>query len=280
MKTFKTIFTVLFCMALVSGLNAQDVKTDIKGNIAPYTIGVPYDRTVNLIFPYSIKSVDRGNSGVMVQKANGVENVLQLKAADQQFISTNLTVITGEGALYSFELRYDNNQHKVNYKVAEMALPVHQEVLFSPGTESEAAIQDYAKQIAVKQKSMAGLAHSRFDMALVINGIYIMGDVLYFQMNIANNSMVSYDTDQFRIYIRDKRKTKRTAFQETEITPIYMDGNISRIAGKSANTIVVAIDKFTIPDDKFLMVELIEKNGGRNLKIKLKNKQLIKAKGL
>ncbi|UZJ63934.1 DUF4138 domain-containing protein [Sphingobacterium sp. KU25419] len=176
MKTFKIIFTVLFCMALVSGLNAQDVKTDIKGNIAPYTIGVPYDRTVNLIFPYSIKSVDRGNSGVMVQKANGVENVLQLKAADQQFISTNLTVITGEGALYSFELRYDNNQHKVNFKVAEMALPVHQEVLFSPGTESEAAIQDYAKRIAVKQKAWQGLptAGSIWHWSLTESTLWVM----------------------------------------------------------------------------------------------------------
>ena len=36
------------------------------------------------------------------------------------------------------------------------------------------------------------------------------------------------------------------------------------IAGRSTVRMVCALPKFTIPDDKLLMVELYEKNGGRH----------------
>ncbi len=278
--TTTTVWAILIIMGITSNLFAQDKKTLVKGKIEPYSIGVPFDRTVNLIFPYSIKSVDRGNSGILVQKAGGVENVLQLKAADADFVPTNLTVITGEGALYSFMLHYDQQQQQLNFKVAEMMEPLHQDILFGKGLSNEGDIQDYARRIAVKKKSMPGLTQSRFDMELNLYGIYIFKDVLYFHFKLENSSLINYDIDQFRFYIRDKRKVKRTASQEIEIVPQYIDGNVSTVEGHSVNSIVVALDKFTIPDKKYFSIELQEKNGGRHISLKLGNKHLVKARGL
>lgn len=271
---------IIIIMGLTSTLFAQDKKTTIKGTIEPYSIGVPFDRTINLIFPYSIKSVDRGNGGILVQKAGGVENVLQLKAANADFVSTNLTIITGEGALYSFMLHYNQNQQQLNFKVAEMMEPLNQDILFGKGSSNEGDIQDYAKRIAVKKKSIPGLTQSKFDMELNMYGIYIIKDVLYLHFKLENSSQINYDIDQFRFYIRDKRKVKRTASQEIEIIPQFIEGNIETVEGHSVNSIVLALDKFTIPDKKYLSIELMEKNGGRNLSLKLGNKQLVQAKGL
>jgi hypothetical protein len=41
--------------------------------------------------------------------------------------------------------------------------------------------------------------------------------------------------------------------------------------------IVVALDKFTIPDAKYLAIEIGEKSGGRNLLMKVSNRKIIKA---
>lgn len=278
--TTTTVWAILIIMGITSTLFAQDKKTLVKGKIEPYSIGVPFDRTVNLIFPYSIKSVDRGNSGILVQKATGIENVLQLKAADADFVPTNLTVITGEGALYSFMLHYNQQQQQLNFKVAEMMEPLHQDILFGKGLSNEGDIQDYARRIAVKKKSMPGLTQSRFDMELNLYGIYIFKDVLYLHFKLENSSLINYDIDQFRFYIRDKRKVKRTASQEIEILPQYIDGNVSTVEGHSMNSIVVAMDKFTIPDKKYFSIELQEKDGGRHLSLKLGNKHLVQARGL
>lgn len=50
------------------------------------------------------------------------------------------------------------------------------------------------------------------------------------------------------------------------------------IAGKSTVRTVYALPKFTIPDDKLLMVELYEKNGGRHQSIRMENPDIVNAK--
>jgi hypothetical protein len=40
---------------------------------------------------------------------------------------------------------------------------------------------------------------------------------------------------------------------------------------------VVALEKFTIPDKKFMGIQIMEKNGGRHLSMKMSNKDILKA---
>lgn len=258
---------------------AQDSRTEINGMIAPYNIGISYDKTVNLIFPYSIKSVDRGSADVMVQKAAGIENVLQVKAAVQEFQPTNLTIITAEGALYSFVLSYSENP-LLNLKVADLAIPSIPIVQFSPEMEYESQIREVTQRISKKQGFIKKVRDSDNDMELKMEGIYVKEDQLYFQLSLENNSLINYDVDQFRIYIRDAKRAKRTATQEVELIPLYTAGNLQRIEGKANQVVVVALKKFTIPDKKYLKIEIQEQNGGRHLDLKIKNKTLLSARGI
>ena len=50
------------------------------------------------------------------------------------------------------------------------------------------------------------------------------------------------------------------------------------IAGKSTVRTVYALPKSTIPDDKLLLVELYEKNGGRHQSIRVENSDIVNAK--
>lgn len=275
MKTKSVVAMVFLTMGLLSAAMGQDLKTDVKGKIAPYPIGVSFDKTLNLIFPYSITSVDRGSRDIIIQKAKGVTNVLQLKAAAKGFKETNLTVITGEGALYSFLLKYEETPLLINVKVAELLLPVQALAL---GSVNEGELKDVAKRIATKSSIAGGPQHRKYDVGIALQGIYIVGDLLYIQLELWNDSYIKYDIDQFRIYIRDRKKAKRTASQEIEKLPQYIEGNVTHIEGVSRQTVVVVIDKFTIPDKKYLRLELMERNGGRHLAIRLLNRHLIRAK--
>lgn len=268
---------IIICMAF--SIKAQDLQTSIQKNILPYTIEVGFDQTVNLIFPYSIKSVDRGNSDVLVQKAKEAENVLQVKAAVDDFTPTNLTVITGEGSLYSFLLEYNPFPERLNYKVAELTRPMEQSILLSEGG-NEGVLRDVAKKTTMKKRFFEKPKDYRFDTGLSLHGIYIRDNTLYFQLGLQNDSNIPHDVDQFRMYIKDKKITKRTASQEIELIPQYIEGNVKRIEAVSAHTVAVAVPKFTIPNKKQLILELLEKNGGRNLKIKIKNKHIMKARAI
>lgn len=277
MKTIKSLTWIIVLTALWLPLAAQTSITDIKGQIVPYPLSVSYNKTTNLVFPYSVKSVDRGSSGVIVQQVKGVENVLQLKASETGFSETNLTVITGDGALYSFLLTFEEEPELLNINVSEYVRPNRMRASFSEIEDNEALLKETAIMVSTKKKMAAFPKDERFDMGLKLLGIYIADDVLYFQLQLENETAIGYDVDQFRIYIRDKKKSKRTASQELELKPLHIEGNAQRVNGQSLQNIVVALEKFTIPDRKFLRVELVEKNGGRNLKLKLHNKHLIAA---
>ena len=54
--------------------------------------------------------------------------------------------------------------------------------------------------------------------------------------------------------------------------------NVLNESGNCAERTVWTMDKFTLPDDKCLVVELAEKNGGRNQQFVIENSDLVRAK--
>ena len=70
---------------------------------------------------------------------------------------------------------------------------------------------------------------------------------------------------------------KRTAIQETVLDAVRSYNEVIEIAGKSTVRTVYALPKFTIPDDKLLLVELYEKNGGRHQVIRVENADIVNA---
>jgi len=56
---------------------------------------------------------------------------------------------------------------------------------------------------------------------------------------------------------------------------MHIYGNDKQVKGNSSTDIVSALQKFTIPEAKYLQVELFERNGGRNLNMDIKNKTIV-----
>ena len=101
--------------------------------------------------------------------------------------------------------------------------------------------------------------------------------MIYYQLSLLNQSPIDYDVAFLRFYIRDKKQPKRTAVQEVEVVPQYVAGNISNIKATYSSRVVVAMEKLTIPDEKYFAIEMGERNGGRHLLLKVKNTNIIRA---
>lgn len=214
--------------------------------------------------------IDKGSADVMVQKAKGVENILLVKAAKQDFFQTNLTVVTSDARLYVFVLNYDEGCPDLNIK-AENAMAAGKEILFSLENENQKKIEQLASLALSKKKKTGGLKKSKFQISLEVNGIFIHEDVLYLRVVFENKSKINYDIDQFRFFIRDQRRSKRMASQEIEIQPLYGASSSGVIPYESEVIKVYALEKFTIPENKYLTLQLIEKNGGRHLEVNINN---------
>jgi len=226
------------------------------------TLAITTNKTTSLIFPFSIKHVDRGTRDVLVQKVKEADNILLVKAAGKDFPETNLTVLTSDGSIYNFTMNFKNRPLLFVYN-----LPA----------QSSASLATYANSILDNSRTMHGISAKKWDVMVSVSGIYIKENTIFYQLELDNRSSIDYDIDFLRFYIRDKKKSKRTAIQENELKPLFIAGNTLQVKANSTSDVVVALEKFTIPDTKYLAIEINEKNGGRNLLMKVNNRKIIRA---
>ena len=121
------------------------------------------------------------------------------------------------------------------------------------------------------------IGSKRFGIQYLLKGIYSHNGLLYFHTQIKNSTNVPFDIDFIRIKMVDKKMVKQTAVQETVIYPLRTYNFVSQVGGNQTERTVFTIDKITIPNDKQLVIELFEKNGGRNQTFVIENDDLIRA---
>jgi len=225
-------------------------------------ISVCLVKTTNIIFPTPIKSVDRGSKDVIVQKAKGIENILQVKAARQNFTTTNLSVITAEGKLYSFLVSYSNDP----------TLNLSFET--NPSTR-----EDDREKILAQKRIIHCRAHAE-KIKLMLTGIFLYHRLLWFSFEISNHSLLDYQAEYLRFFLQDRKKALRNAVQETEIPCRYPESFLPEVAGKKNQQFALAFTPFSFSKDKKMIVRLSENNGGRLLTLAVSHKLIFKAKDL
>ena len=229
---------------------------------AQTSISIATDKTTSLIFPFGISHVDRGSQSILAQTVKEVSSILLIKAATKDFGETNLSVITEDGMLYSFLVRYDKNPTEWVYHLK---------------ANQNNSIENYANNILDNPSTVFRVRDYSWNVVSNVKGIYIKNDIIYYQLSVENKTPIDYTIDLLKFSIRDKKKNKRTAVQENELSPKYIAGNTTLIKANNSSSFVFAMDKFTIPDAKYLAVQIMEKNGGRHLLMKIKNKNILKA---
>jgi conjugative transposon TraN protein len=206
--------------------------------------------------------VDRGTKDILVQQVKEADNILLVKASAKNFSETNLSVVTEDGSVYTFVINYAEKPALWVYNLPE---------------NKKTTMTTYANGILDNRRILWGVRDNSWNIDAAVIGTYIKDDIIFFQLRIKNNSPINYGIEVLRFYIRDKKKGKRTAVQENELKPLHVAGNIAQVKSFNQNVIVVALDKFTIPDKKFMGIQIMEKNGGRHLMMKLNNKDILKA---
>jgi len=257
--------------------------------IPPYALEVTFSKTVHIIFPAAIRYVDLGSADLLAAKADGTENVLRVKAALRDFSrESNLAVITEDGAYYTFNVRYADEPRKLSIEMTDFlhdgeavnrpnnAMEIYMKEL---GQESPLLVKLIMRSIYKNNKrEIKHIGCKRFGIQHLLKGIYSHNELLYFHTELKNSSNVPFDVDHITFKIVDKKVAKRTAIQEQVIWPIRAHNYMMIVGGKKSERTVFTLPKFTIPDDKHLVVELYEKEGGRHQTFTVENADLVRAK--
>lgn len=231
----------------------------------PMSLDIATNKTITLVFPFSIKHVDAGTKDVLFEQVKEMDNILLVKAGVKDFAETNLSILTSDGCVYSFRVNYSSEPSTWVYHLPEM--------------QSE-SIATCANSILDNSKTVHGMRSSIQGIEVGVMGIYIKNNIVYYQLKLNNESSIDYDIDFIRLFLKDKKHGKRTATQEIEISPLYVAGNNRQVHANGQNVIVLATGKTTIPRNKSLELEVHEKDGYRYVGINIPGKKLTHARVL
>lgn len=308
----KKIFLILALAVGVMTANAQETETTVNETVTtspstgdyfqgytrpltfnrmipPYALEVTFNKTVHVIFPAPIRYVDLGSADILAAKADGTENVLRVKAALRDFSrESNLAVITEDGAYYTFNVKYADEPVKLSVEMVDFlhngeavnrpnnALEIYMNEL---GQESPLLVKLIMQSIYKNdRREIKHIGSKRFGIQHTLKGIYTHNGLLYFHLQLKNSSHVPFNVDYITFKIVDKKVAKRTAIQEQVIWPLRAHNNLTVIGGNRTERVVFTLPKFTIPDDKMLVVEMNEQEGGRHQSFTVDNADLVRAK--
>lgn len=273
MNRLYSVWMTGICLCMSSVVTNAQVSTPVATDIKPLKVAVTFYKTTNLIFPYAIKSVDRGSSAILVQKAKGVDNILQVKAGKKNFEQTNLSLVTADGAFYSFVLEYGTEPSQLNLRFEKS----DEVPLAELNDQTSIREMEQEAEIIAAPPSFLNTHSNQQRMRLSLNGIFLSDRRMWFRLQLDNHSQIDFKPDIIRFFLRDKKKTKRTAIQETELFPLYsrMD---EIIAGLETGYLSIAFDPFTIPRNKRLFIQVGKQGSGRIINLIVKSRTVLKAR--
>ncbi|MHB1107828.1 MAG: DUF4138 domain-containing protein [Lutibacter sp.] len=274
MKTTLTLIIYTFSMML----HAQNVeKLD--------AIYANDTKTVSLFFPKPIRQGMVGKSHFVFSYNKEIAQYFGLLQATPG-VESNLLVITANGQVYSYILKYADTLQKLNYFISEQESIGNEKPssnFLSTGEKTSSAIdtlisdqfmiyKETCSELLVNSKKKMIRSKRKNQIRLSVKNSVYKNNVLYFSMEIENKSVIDYDVNFLRFFISNrndfKKKSSQTIFKE----PIFAYLLPNKIKGKTKSEFMIVFSKFTIDNHKKMIIELNELSGERNLKLKVVGK--------
>ena len=287
---YLTLIAALMTVAQVTAQTAPETPAEIR----PLRIEAGFSKTVHILFPSPVTYIDIGSMDIIAGKADGAGNVVRVKAAVRNFTTeTNLTVITEDGGFFSFDVHYAENPavSTINISAPKQTTvesgstqpepaPTEGRVLLQEvGREKPATVKRVLSDIYRQNRmDVKGIRTKKYGIGVEVLGIYVHNDVIYIHTMISNETNISFEVDARQFIVADRKLAKRTAQQQTPLDILRVCNDPTVVRGHQRQRTVFALQKFTIPDDKVLLLEIIEKNGARHQTVEIPAKELLDAK--
>ena len=287
---YLTLIAALMAAAQVTAQTAPEAPAEIR----PLRIEAGFSKTVHILFPSPVTYIDIGSMDIIAGKADGAGNVVRVKAAVRNFTTeTNLTVITEDGGFFSFDVHYAENPTVSTINISALKQPAVENGSIQPepaSAEGRVLLQEVGREKPATVKrvlgdiyrqnrmDVKGICTKKYGIGVEVLGIYVHNDVIYIHTMISNETNISFEVDARQFIVADRKLAKRTAQQQTPLEILRVCNDPTVVRGHQRQRTVFALQKFTIPDDKVLLLEIIEKNGARHQTVEIPAKELLEAK--
>ena len=273
MKTYISILTLIIVSA---STNAQ------TRNILD-TIYANDSKNVALFFPKPIRQGITGSENFVFTYNREKEQyfgLLQAKPGQE----SNLLVINRNGLVFSYILRYKAQLSKLNYFIPmtssigdekpKVENSIHTKPFEKDIDNSTYYYQQFCYYLLDKRQYLGRYIRRNGGVILRLENIVFDKSALYFVIQIRNNSTLDYDLNFLNLSIETRQKGKNKSLQRLYQEPIFKHHLPSKIAENETVRFVYVMPKFSLSNDRRVILELNEKNGERNIDMKISHKYI------
>ena len=237
-------------------------------------------QVVSLSFPDPIQTGMTGSQNFAFSFDREQADKLGLLQADKGKAS-NLLVRTITGDLYSFILAYREQLTQLHYFITpnqRLKNPFQRDSEIqkvSGSIQRQASSQEkkftlLCTQLLGRKSSIPKRSKRQKGIrAKVIEQIY-HDDHVFMVYELENQSMIPYDLGQFQLSKVLGTPKRKSSYQELPITPLFEFQMPEEIGAGKTVRFVVVYPKFTLNSEERLQVKVLEVQGSRNLKFKIR----------
>jgi len=269
MKTFFISFTVIILAACHAF--AQQTATGVKKTDLP-VVYLPDNLSVHFISPEPIQYVDISSKNILGDLP--VKNILRIKYRTDSASTDGVVTIVGEKFIAQYHIVHsppDGGAVQTDIDI----LPADMRPLDIGIGLSQPELKNYATRLLAKKPEQLRKAKA-YGLKATLNHVYTLGDYIFLDIGYENSTNLSYDLDELRFKIEDKKVTKATNVQSLEIKPDFKLFNITSFKKYYRNIFV--FKKFTFPGNKLLNIQLDEKQlSGRVITLSIPYKDVLEA---
>lgn len=137
--------------------------------------------------------------------------------------------------------------------------------------DKERYMEKFSSNLVSVQPKIKRYVTEKSNVILKLNNLLYNKNELYFYVSIINNSPVDYDVNYIKFFLTAKKNKKKASSQKIEYEPIYRYHVPKRVIGLTENKFVFVFNKFSINQEKTLVMVLNELKGERNLELPITN---------
>ena len=191
----------------------------------------------------------------------------------------NIGIITvvAQSFIAQYKVVYRNQDNLNTITNIHIQPETMQPIEFDKMVFSNLELRKFAMGIIQKKSEKNPIREEKnLKLSFQLNNVYVISDYIFLDMTIKNNSNLSYDIEDLKFSLEDKKIHKATNNQSVDLTPI-LQLNPQKHFRKNFRNIYV-FKKFTYPNSKVMMIRLIEEQlSGRTIEMKVNYSEILKA---
>ncbi len=245
------------------------------------TIYANDQKNVALFFPEPIRQGITGSDNFVFTYNREKEQyfgLLQAKPGKE----SNLLVVNRNGSVFSYIVKYKNQLDRLNYFVPKSKSIGNEKPIVADSTKVDVFKKELGNEVyyyqkfcsyLIDRKQRIGRIKKRNEgIVLSIENIVFDKEELYFVIQIENKSTLDYDLNFLKFSVETRQKGKKKSLQRLYQEPIFKYNLPTKVVENETVKLVYVLPKFSINNDRRAVLEINEKNGERNLKLKISHR--------